>query len=111
MRLLLALDKRDEVVSIYENMRSLLLSTFGVMPDRESRTLYREAMRTANVCSITLEALIEQLKEEYPISGALVCDYDFFKNIYQSQARMLLRNKNDIHLVIVTTSARLGKDI
>ena len=36
MRFLLNLDKRQDVVALYEHMMKLLLETFGVMPDQEA---------------------------------------------------------------------------
>ncbi|MBE6598242.1 MAG: hypothetical protein E7638_02230 [Ruminococcaceae bacterium] len=109
MRCLLALEQRSEVVTVYEDMSKLLLSNFGVMPDQESRALYREALRTVNLTTISPGTLMERLREEMPVSGALVCDYDFFRNVYQAQARMIARSGDAVHVSLFTVSGRLGK--
>jgi len=110
MRCLLALGQRQEVVSVYEEMSKLLLSTFGVMPDQESRALYREALRTVNHHTVSPETLLEQLNESGPISGALLCDYDFFKMLYQAKARMIARSGDAIHIALLTVRGRMGKE-
>ncbi len=111
MRCLLAADKRQDVITLYEDMSKLLLSTFGVMPDAESRALYREALKTVNTHVISPMILQEQLQESEPISGALLCDYDFFKNVYQAKARMLARSGDAIHVVLFTMTGRMGKEV
>ncbi len=111
MRCLIAADKRQEVITLYEEMSRLLLSTFGVMPDAESRALYREALKTVNTHVISPMIMQEQLQESDPITGALLCDYDFFKNVYQAKARMLARSGDAIHVVLLTLTGRMGKDL
>jgi len=111
MRCLLALGQRQEVVTVYEDMSKLLLSTFGVMPDQESRALYREALRTVNTHTLAPETLLDQLNESGVITGALLCDYDFFKMLYQAKARMLARSGDAIHIALLTLQSRTKKDV
>ena len=111
MRSLLALNRRTEVIAVYEDMSRLLLSEFGVMPDQESRALYREALRTVNGHTVTPEALREQLQETGPVSGALLCDFDFFRNVYQAQARVLARSGEAVHVALLSVSGRLDKEL
>jgi len=110
MRCLLALGQRQEVVAVYEDMSKLLLSDFGVMPDQESRALYREALRTVNHNTVSPEILLEQLNESGPVSGALLCDYDFFKMLYQAKARMIARSGDAVHIALLTVRGRMGKE-
>lgn len=63
MRGLLTLGRQAEAAQIYEDMSQLLLSNFGIMPSEESRTLYREAMRTGNHLVIPADTVQEQLRE------------------------------------------------
>jgi len=111
MRCLLALNQRTEVITLYEEMSKLLLSTFGVMPDQESRALYREALRTVNLRTISPEILQEQLQEANPAKGALRCDYDFFRNIYQANARLMMRSGTAIHTALFTVKEREGQTL
>lgn len=111
MRCLLALHQREQVVALYEEMSKLLLSNFGVMPDQESRALYHEALRTVNPGAITPEQFLEQMQEPDPISSALCCDFDFFKIIYQAQARVLARSGDAVHTALLTLKAKAGREL
>ena len=110
MRLLLAENSRQEVAQVYEEMSKLFLSTFGIMPDQESRALYREALRTdTNSVVVSPETAHEQLKEQGEINGALICDYDFFRMMYQAQARAIVRSGQVIHTALLTIKSRSGE--
>ena len=111
MRFLLAMDKRQEVVTVYEDMSKLLLSTFGVMPDQESRALYREALQTVTSRVLAPEMMMEQLTESGEIKSALICDYDFFRMLYQAQARMIARTGDAIHIALLTLKSRGAKEV
>ena len=112
MRFLLAADERQEVVQVYEEMSKLLLSTFGIMPDQESRALYREALSSVRDGStVSPEAAREQLCEQGEINGALVCDYDFFKMLYQAQARTIVRSGQVIHTALLTLKSRGKREV
>ena len=112
MRFLLVTDERQEVVRVYEEMSKLLLSTFGILPDQESRTLYREALNSVqNGTVVSPEAAQERLCEQGEISGALVCDYDFFKMLYQAQARAIVRSGLVIHTALLTLKNRNRREV
>ncbi len=102
MRCLLAQGDRESVLALYEQMSELLFDTFGVMPSDESRRLYREATKLSNDRSISLSAVREQLREPAPAKGALFCEYDFFRMLYQVQARSILRSGDVIHIALLS---------
>ena len=110
MRFLLNMDKRQEVVTVYEDMSKILLATFGVIPDQESRALYREALQTINSRVMSSEMMMEQLNEQSEIRGALICDYDFFRMLYQAQARMVVRTGAAIHVALISLKSRNAKE-
>lgn len=112
MRFLLMADERQEVIRVYEEMSKLLLATFGVLPDQESRALYREALNSVKGSStVSPETAREQLSEQGEINGALVCDYDFFKMLYQAQARTIVRSGQVIHTVLLTLKGRNRREV
>ena len=112
MRFLLTADERQEVIRVYEEMSKLLLSTFGIMPDQESRALYREALASVRSgAAVSPEAAREQLCEQGEIDGALVCDYDFFKMLYQAQARTIVRSGQVIHTALLTLKSRSKREV
>ncbi len=112
MRFLLTEGDRQEVVRIYEEMSKLLLSTFGILPDQESRSLYRQALESVkNTSVITPEDARNDLCEQGAITGALVCDYDFFRIMYQAQARTIVRSGQVIHTVLLTLKSRQKREV
>ena len=102
MRCHLAIGNRTEVLSLYEQLSELLFDTFGVIPSEESRQLYREVTKLSTDKSVTITALREQLKENDPARGAMICEYDFFKMLYQVQARSIIRSGDVIHIALLT---------
>ena len=111
MRFLLNMGRQQEVVTVYEDMSKLLLATFGVMPDQESRALYREALLTVNSRLLSPDDMMEQLNEVGEIKGALICDYDFFRMLYQAQARKVVRTGEAIHVALLTLRKRGSKEV
>lgn len=102
MRNLLDLGDQRGAVAVYEEMSELLFSNFGVMPSEEIRLLYREAVRTVNDRAIPLGEVREQLREPDPANGAMLCDYDFFRMLYQVEARFIARSGDAIHIALIS---------
>lgn len=112
MRSLLAEGDRQSVIQTYEQMSKLFLSTFGVMPDQESRALYREALSAdSRSGAISPEVAREQLSEQGEVDRALICDYDFFKMIYQAHARTVVRSGQVIHTALLTLKPKGDREV
>ena len=102
MRSRLAMGDRTGTVAAYEELSELLFSVFGIMPSEESRQLYRKASQEINSSAIPIAAVREQLKEPSGAKGAVFCDYDFFKLLYQVQARAIIRSGEVIHIALLS---------
>jgi len=111
MRCKIALGDKTAAQTIYEDMSELLFSTFGVMPSDKSRTLYREASKSDELNSVHAGTFRENLKETDDISGALYCEYDFFKVLYQAQARAVARSGDSIHIALLSVHGKSGKQL
>lgn len=105
MGALMQLGRQQEAALLYEEMCDLLLANFGVMPSDESRSLYRSAMSTLNNRTVPVATLVEQLKEDSEVSGALFCDYDFFKVVHHSFARGVARTGDAVHILLISLRA------
>lgn len=103
--------QQQEAVRVYESMSERLLSMFGIMPGDETRILYREIIRTNNSYTISPEDIVGRLQEPSDVRGAMICDYDFFKVIYQFTARLIERNRIEAHLALVTVSGQGKKGL
>jgi len=111
MRCCIAVNNRSRAVTLYEEMSELLFSTFGVMPSDESRALYREASREAENLTVPSGTVSEQLREPTAPKGALYCEYDFFKLLYQVQARSIIRSGDVIHIALFSLHGQRGKEL
>lgn len=111
MQALLNLGQQQEVISVYEEMSQLLFDSFGIMPSDESRAIYREAMRTVNDKAVSIITLREQLKEPEGASGALFCDYDFFKVLYHAEARAVARSGDAVHIGLISVTGDQNQEL
>ena len=111
MRCLIAKSDRPGARVVYEQMSEILFENFGVMPSEESRALYREASRETNDRIMHIGAVREQLREEEEAKGAVFCEYDFFKLLYQVQARAILRSGEVIHIALLSLHGRDDKTL
>ena len=106
MRGLLRTGDMKGAMSVYEE---LLLAHFGVMPSETLRTLYRQATRTVNDRTLTMDEVCSQLEEPAPHGGAMVCEYDFFKILYRAEARSIARNGHSANICLLSVSGKDGE--
>ncbi len=109
MRGLLRTGDMKGVMSVYEEMSELLFAHFGVMPSETLRTLYRQATRTVNDRTLTMDEVCSQLAEPTPHGGAMVCEYDFFKILYRAEARSIARNGHSANICLLSVSGKDGE--
>ena len=109
MRGLLRTGDMKGAMSVYEEMSELLFAHFGVMPSETLRTLYRQATRTVNDRTLTMDEVCSQLAEPAPHGGAMVCEYDFFKILYRAEARSIARNGHSANICLLSVSGKEGE--
>lgn len=109
MRGLLRTGDMKGTMSVYEEMSELLFAHFGVMPSETLRTLYRQATRTVNDRTLTMDEVCSQLEEPAPHGGAMVCEYDFFKILYRAEARSIARNGHSANICLLSVSGKDGE--
>ena len=111
MRSRLALGDRAGVLTAYEEMSELLFETFGVMPSEESRQIYRDASRETNDQAVPIGTVREQLRETNSGKGAMFCEYDFFRLLYQVQARAIIRSGEVVHIALLSLHGQNRKPL
>ena len=109
MRGLLRTGDMKGAMSVYEEMSEQLFAHFGVMPSETLRTLYRQATRTVNDRTLTMDEVCSQLAEPAPHGGAMVCEYDFFKILYRSEVRSIARNGHSANICLLSVSDKDGE--
>lgn len=103
MRALLQLERRTEAVQVYESFQERLLSQRGVIPSDELRALCRKARQDSDPSLLTPDTLQERLAEP-PFSGALLCDFDFFRVLCHAAARRAGREAAPVHSALISLS-------
>lgn len=111
MRADLATDDRSAVLNTYEKMSELLFTAFGVMPSEESRYFYREASKEVKDHTVPITSVHEHLKETVGNRGAISCEYDYFRFLYQVQARSIVRTGDTIHIALLSLHSQDGKEL
>lgn len=109
MRGLLRTGDMKGAMSVYEEMSEQLFAHFVVMPSETLRTLYRQATRTVNDRTLTMDEVCSQLEEPAPHGGAMVCEYDFFKILYRAEARSIARNGHSANICLLSVSGKDGE--
>lgn len=109
MQVYLACGKQKKAIEVYENMAERLLSDLGVIPSEKVRAVYHEAVKTNNSYMISVETLQEQLREDSEELGALICEYDFFRVLYYSMARSVMRGGFAVHIALISAMDKNGE--
>lgn len=102
MKACICLKQYKAAMEIYLNLRERLQTELGIVPSDELHAIYCEALKSSNGSVLSVEMLKSDLCERDSLPGALVCDYDFFRVLYQSMARSVLRSGTAVHLILIT---------
>ncbi len=111
MRACISTGRQKRAIDLFQKLSDRLLSELGVTPSEEVREIYHDALRHNNEHTLSVEMLQSQLQEKDSASGALICEYDFFRILYYSMARSILRNGIAIHLALLTVTARRDAEL
>lgn len=105
MEALLHLSQGSDAVRTYESLHRHLLSQLGVLPSQALRDLHRQALGDRDPRALSPATLLDALLEP-PCSGSLVCDFDTFRTICHSAARMASRGGEPVHIALLTAAGR-----
>lgn len=106
MENLISLGEQREATTVYEDMSRLFMNNFGVMPEEETRAIYRSTLSTLQDHALPVDSILDHLREPDGPNGALLCQYDTFRSIYHSVARALVRSGDAVHLALISVHHR-----
>lgn len=106
--LLLVGDNRG-VSAEYRRISETLYNLFAVRPRDDLLTVCRQAEQTLSGGHLGMDELFRQLSEPDRLSGAFFCDFDFFKMIYRSAARSVVRNGEAYHVALFEILPKPGE--
>ena len=101
MQLLAAAGDRRGAAEVYDRLSKRLFDDFGISPSEETRTVYRAAAHSPGERVLSIDEVMGSLQETNPPSGALQCDYDYFRILCYALSRTLERSGNTIHIALL----------
>lgn len=101
MKNLIRTEQYEEAVHVYQTYRKTLGTEFGVQPSVRLQALFRQARQGLHADLIDIHDIPKLMHEDTDQKGALFCEMDIFKQIYQFTARGIERNGNVIHIVLI----------
>ena len=104
MQALLDLGDLKGVASVYETLSEQLFSELGIKPGEDTKALYHAATQSISEQSLPVDTVLEYLQETNAVSGALQCEFDYFKILCYAEARAMIRSGKATHLPLLTVT-------
>ena len=101
---LAAMGDPNEAAAVYDGLSKRLFDDFGIRPSEETRAVYRAAVHSPRDTALPMDQVLEQLQEAGAATGAMQCDYDYFKVLCYAESRAMERNGNATHVVLMSIS-------
>lgn len=101
MSALIHTEQYEDAIQVYQNFRKALNLEFGLQPPARLQTLFRTARQGLHSEFINISDIPRLMHENDDQKGALFCEIDIFKQIYQFTARGMERNENVMHIVLI----------
>lgn len=101
---LTAAGRHQEALAQYNCTNNIHYTYLGVRPSDEILTFYKNLIRIENDSSRSIEAVRSELESDDTGSGAFMCEYAIFKDIYQLNMRNLKRFGASMFLSLVVLS-------
>ena len=101
MEALVKSNRSGEALSQYRHMSNLHYSYLGVAPSDNLQNFYKQISKADQSLGMDIESIRRSLEESESHSGAFVCEYAIFKDVYQLQMRNLQRLGTTMFLAII----------
>ncbi len=85
---------------VYESLSRRLFDDFGIQPSDETKTVFRDCVHAPEGRVLPMDEVLEHLQEPPAESGAMVCDYDYFKVICYAESRSMERSGSIAHVAL-----------
>lgn len=108
LQALLGMGNAPAALKHYEQATDLIYRNLGVRPSEEMMALFREIMASGEQVQDDLTAIQAEMMAGEQRTGAFVCDYGFFQEIYRLEARRVKRTGVCMHIALLTVSRLRG---
>ena len=111
MQELAAAGDQKGAAAVYEALSKRLFDDFGIRPNEQTRNIYREAAHSPEVRTLPMEEVLQHLQEPDGLSGAMQCDYDYFKVLCFAESRAMERSGNATHIALLSLTSNTGNPL
>lgn len=112
MNALKGVGQNSEALMQYRHITNAYYKYLGIEPSDRILGFYRGLIKSDLAAEADIGIIRRVLKEaEDEESGAFLCDYSIFRDIYQLQLRNLERQKNKMFLALISIIQTLGDPI
>lgn len=102
IKALAELGEQESAKRQYEIVTDFMMNKFGITPSKELMELYDTAIKTNKSIQSDVEAVITDLKDNMPVTGAFFCEYQIFKHLFQLEMRDAQRTGASINVCLLT---------
>lgn len=111
MQALVTAGDRKGAVAVYESLSKRLFDDFGIRPNDETRAVYRSAVHSPEDRTLPMDEVLEHLQEPDSKTGAMECDYDYFKVLCYAESRAMERSGNATHIALLSLAGNPDKPL
>ena len=101
MQLLAAAGDRRGAAEVYDRLSKRLFDDFGISPSEETRAVYRAAAYSPEDRVLSIDDVMGNLRDSSTPSGALQCDFDYFRILCHALSRTMERSGGAAHVVLL----------
>lgn len=101
--------RNNEALMQYKHVTNLHFRYLGVQPPEGIQEFYKQIIQAGNTLEMNIDSIREELQEYGEVSGAFVCEYAVFKEIYNLQMRNLERLGSTMFIALLMVSSMDGK--
>ena len=106
MTALLKIGRSSEALAQYNHATDLHYNQLGIQPPEGMLEFYKKLIKIDNASKTDIDSIRAELCADDTRSGAFVCEYVIFKDIYQLHMRNLSRLGTTMFIALITISSR-----
>lgn len=111
MQLLASSGDRQGAAEVYDRLSKRLFDDFGISPSEETRTVYRASAHSPEERVLSIDEVMGTIQEASPPSGALQCDFDYFRILCYALSRSLERSGGAVHVALLNTVSTAQREM
>ena len=111
MQLLAAAGDRRGAAEAYDRLSKRLFDDFGISPSEQTRTVYRATVHSPENRVLSIDEVMGTIRESDAPSGALQCDFDYFRILCYALSRAMERSGNAAHVVLLDVISTAEREL